>query len=141
MRTLASALPVAITAAAIIAGCAGTASKPATPEAQVRARAEARWDALLKREWLDAYGYFTPGHRSTVGEDVFIKKMREKRIKWEQARVLNATCPQERVCEVKVEVDYLMHQPLRAVDLHRGTRSWTETWIRVRDQWYYRPLD
>jgi len=127
--------------AALITACAGPGQKASSPEELVSARAQARWEALLAERWDQAYGYFTPGHRSIEDPDTFRFRMQAKRVKWTAARVLGAECPEPRVCKAQVEVDYLIRKPMRGVDVHRGTSSWQESWLRSEGAWYYRPKD
>src|SRR5437764_14500977 len=49
--------------ATLLAGCATFGAKP---EEAVKARAQARWDALLKGDAKVAYEYFSPGSKAVL---------------------------------------------------------------------------
>ena len=54
------------TATLALAACAGL--QPKTPEDVVRERSEARWDALIKRDFDKAWEYTQPAYRALVGQ-------------------------------------------------------------------------
>jgi len=108
----------------VLAGCAGLAGKP---EDQVRARAQARWDALLKGDVKGAYEYLSPGSKAVMdfkGYEASIHKGF-----WKSATVDSVTCPTPQRCEVTETIEYEFNG--------RRTRSpLTETWIEEGGNWW-----
>jgi hypothetical protein len=122
---------VAVMAAGVLAGCA---TSPSTPEDIVRARAQARWDALLKGDLQRAYGYISPGGRAVVSYDSYRARF-GRAVAWKGAEVASVTCETLEKCTVQVKVTY---QPM----VYRsaiGTieRFLDETWVVDEGQWWF----
>src|ERR1043165_10081149 len=60
---------------AMVGGCATMAEQP--PEQVVKARAQARWDALLKGDYEAAYGYLGPGSRAVNSLEAYKASIRK----------------------------------------------------------------
>jgi hypothetical protein len=108
------------------AGCAMVGGE--SPEAAVRERAQARWDAMVKGDFKAAYGYLSPGSRAVLSEPSYEGSL--KKGFWKSARVESVTCRSAEACDVSatIEYDYMGHRlktPLR------------ESWIRDEGQWWY----
>jgi len=108
----------------VLAGCASLAGKP---EDRVKARAQARWDALLKGDLKAAYEYFSPGSRAVMdfkGYEASVTKGF-----WKAATVDRVTCPTPQRCEAEETIEYEFKG--------RRTRSpLSETWIEERGEWW-----
>lgn len=116
----------AIVVAGMVGGCATVG--PRTPEEAVRARAQERWDVLVKGELVKGYQYFSPGSRIGFSEEDFVGSIR--RGFWKSAKVQDVTCPVAESCEVEVAVEYEF----------KGLRNTTpvrETWVRDGREWWY----
>jgi hypothetical protein len=91
------------------AGCAtpvGNVAKdspPAAKEAVVTERANARWQALIKRDYSGAYAYFSPSSRETASLPSF--QSRIETIQYRSATIDKVECEAE-VCTVKVTLTY-----------------------------------
>ena len=110
-----------------LAGCATTV-RPTSPEDQVKARAQARWDQLLKADFRAAYQYFSPGSRAGYSEDEFQLSIR--RGFWKSAMVERVVCSSSESCDAEVAVEYEF----------KGIRNKTpvrETWVRDGGEWWY----
>lgn len=110
----------------VIGACAAIA--PASPEEAVRARAQERWDLLVKGELVKAYDYYSAGSRLGFSREDFAAGIR--RGFWTEAKVTNVECRSAETCEVEVMVKYQFKgipggSPLR------------ETWVRDAGQWWY----
>jgi hypothetical protein len=120
-------------AALVAAGCASTdrpSSKP--PEEVVLERAQARWNALLKRDWAAAYQYVTPAYREVVSVDRYGNQFSGP-LQWENAKAKSAQCEEQR-CTVAVEVSYRI-----MLTGHRDRVSATnfdEVWVFEDGQWF-----
>ena len=118
--------PVLVMAAiALVAGCATVPERPA--EEVVKARAQARWDAVVKGDFDAAYGYFGPGTKAVNSLDTYKASINKDFYK--SGQVEQVTCEAEK-CEVQVKVEYVF----------KGSRIKTplgETWIRQQGNWWY----
>jgi len=92
-----------------VAGCAGMSpgiTKDTPPEEKqklVAARAEARWQALIKGDLETAYSYLSPGSRATTSLALY--KAKVKPGMWHQAKVDKITCEGE-LCQVTMIITY-----------------------------------
>ena len=113
---------------AMVLGACATVSAPRTPEAMVKERAQARWDALVKNEFNTAYGYLSPGSRSIISAPDYAGTLR--RGFWKSATVEKVECGSAQSCEVTATIEYEFS----------GMRTKTplrETWIRDGSEWWY----
>ncbi|MBS0321715.1 MAG: hypothetical protein JSR18_14310 [Proteobacteria bacterium] len=126
-----------LTAAALIgvtlAACSTTGglTKDSPDEAKVaaaKARAEARWKAIIGGDVETSYGMLSAGSKATTSIDSYRRKARLKG--FTEASVKSATCAGE-VCKVAVEVvlDVPKMKGLRTAE--------TETWILEKGQYWY----
>ena len=98
----------ALLAVLALAGCAGMArlSADSSPEAKreaVAARAEARWQALIKGDLDAAYQYLSPGSKATIPLDVY--KATHKVGLYRAAKVDKVNCDGA-ACEVTLTIRY-----------------------------------
>jgi hypothetical protein len=101
---------------------------PRTPEATVKERAQARWDALVKGDFNAAYGYMSPGSRSVTSAADYASTLR--RGFWKSAVVEKVQCGSAQSCDAAVTIEYEF----------MGVRTKTplrETWIRDGSEWWY----
>ena len=94
-------------AAVTVWGCASlSGSSPAADkEAAVKANAQARWDALIKRDYPAAYAYFSPGTRDTYPLAAYEERMRAAVVIYRAAKVDKVECEAE-VCKVTLTLTY-----------------------------------
>jgi hypothetical protein len=115
---------VALTAATV-AACASVG--PMKPEDEVKARAQARWDALVKGDTKSAYEYFSPGTRAVMDLKSYDDSIRKGF--WKAATVDQVTCPAADRCEADETIEYE----------YKGRRTKTplrESWIREDGKWW-----
>lgn len=113
-------------AAVLLSGCAGIS--PRTPEAIVKERAQARWDALVKGDFNAAYGYLSPGSRSITTATDYASGLR--RGFWKSAVIDKVECGTPQSCDASATIEYEF----------MGMRTKTplrETWIRDGSEWWY----
>jgi hypothetical protein len=108
-----------------VAACASLDQRP--PEEKVAARAQERWDALVKGDLKAAYGYLSPGSRSVMDQASFETGIR--RGFWKSAKVDKVVCAVQQSCDVYVTIEYEFRggqtkSPLR------------ETWIQDGSNWW-----
>ena len=120
--------PAAIVAVALLTGCATVAPDNRSPEEGVKARAQARWDALLKEDYATAYSYLGPGSRAVNSLEAY--KAAVPKNFYKAAQVHSVVCETPETCMVDVRVDYVF----------RGSQIKTplaETWIKQEGNWWY----
>lgn len=130
-RPIRAALPAALLASFVLAGCAATGVGK-TPEQIVAERAAARWQAIIANEWKDAYAYATPGYRAATSVEVFQGTTANAAIRREAAEVIRVDCPQADNCNAVVRLAYqpvMPGYPVMKTDV-------TERWIEEDGRWY-----
>ena len=96
-------------------------------ERQVSARAQLRWNALLKRDTDGAYQFISPGGRSLLSMEQY--RPRVNTGFWRGAKVKEASCAAE-TCDVTVLVDM-------TVEGVKFTNPVKETWILDAGKWWF----
>ncbi len=113
-----------------LAACASL-TKESPAEDKVTAateRANARWQAMLKRDFDAAYTYLSPSSRAVTPLSAF--KTRASRAAFRAAKIDGVSCVNE-VCTVKLTVTY-DHRVMKGV-----TTPLEETWVIARGQVWY----
>jgi hypothetical protein len=101
---------------------------PKTPEATIKERAQARWDALVQGDFNKAYGYLSPGSRSVMSASEYAGTLR--RGFWKSATVEKVECGSAQSCDVAATIEYEF--------MGRQTKTpLRETWIRDGSEWWY----
>ncbi len=115
----------------ILAGCAALPSGP--PEDVVKARAQARWEALVAGQWDKAYEYMAPSYRALVERKRFANQFGGGAA-WQGAEVIKVTCEQPVSCTARIKILYRS-----LLDVRGGepmSTHFDETWIREDGQWW-----
>lgn len=99
---------VAMVAGVLLAGCAGLGGLSADSPAQakrdaVAARAQERWNALIKGDLTAAYAYLSPASRATMPLDVY--KAKHKVGLYRAAKIDAVDCDTD-TCTVRMLVTY-----------------------------------
>lgn len=113
-----------------LAACAGvTKESPAEDKVTaVTERANARWQAMLKRDFDAAYAYLSPSSRAVTPLPTF--KARASRTAFREAKIDGVSCESE-VCKVKLTVTY-NHRAMKGI-----ATPLEETWIIDQGQVWY----
>jgi hypothetical protein len=119
----------------LAAGCATTGSLTADSPAQVKqdavkARAQARWDALIRQDFDAAYVFLSPVYRDTVSLQSW--KSRFRPLGWRKVEVDSAACEGE-LCDVTLSLTYDARQMAGVVTPIR------EKWVIQQGQIWYVP--
>ncbi len=123
---------VLLTAAALtLGGCA--LLTPAAPEAQVKARAQARWDALAQRDFAQAYTLLAPSLRQLVPQDRWISRFGTAAA-WKSADVVQVSCEATK-CTATVRLQALVLGASRRSPLIETHLE--ETWVLEENSWWY----
>lgn len=122
-----------------LAGCAGMAgfgglSADSSPEAKqkaVAARAEARWQALLKGDLDAAYQYLSPGSKATISLPVY--KATHRTAIYRGAKVDKVEC-EGAACKVVMNVryDYKGFKGVETLVPEQWVIEGGQAWILVR---------
>lgn len=118
-------------AVAALAGCAALA--PQTPEQTVTERANARWAALIKGDYKQAYQYMTPGYRAVRTAEDFRMRVGNA-VHWQSAKVESVRCADATNCIARIRIDA---KPM--VASHFGdtiTVYADEPWIQQDRRWW-----
>ena len=120
-------------AALWLAGCAAVGGEQAAPEKVVLERAQARWNAMLERDWNAAYPYLIPAYREVVPLKRYGNQFTGP-VQWESAKVTSAVCEEKR-CTVKVEISFRTMLPGH---MDRVASTFLEeVWVLEQDgHWY-----
>lgn len=109
----------------------------ASPEQALRERVQARWDALIQRDFPTAYQFETPAYRDLYTEEDYLRGFGSTVI-WEKAAVEQLAVDEEDAASVQVQLQYTI--PEYAVrGLPGVTSRVTERWIQVDGEWWHVP--
>ena len=112
-------------------------SEPRTPEDIVAERAQARWDAMVARNFETAWEYYTPGFKEKTEASSFRTRMDQRPIRWDAVRVTQVECAEENKCQVSALITYsAVGAPGVLADM-QVERNNVETWIQIAGQWWY----
>jgi hypothetical protein len=120
-----------------LAGCA-TSSPTAARDALIQQRAQARWDAILARDYATAYSYMSPGYRSATSITDFEIGIRSRRVQYLSAEYNSHDC-QEAVCTVKMMVGYKVVRPVAGLPEWKSGSLLEERWINSDGGWWFVP--
>jgi len=125
----------------LLSACAGTAvqkeAQKSDDEIAVE-RAKARWAALLDKDMETAYGYYSPGYRSTTSVVDFMFNQRSRRVKWESAEYQSHSCT-ESACEIVFKTGFRIDKAVPGMDVYRGFDTVEETWVKTNGEWWFVP--
>jgi hypothetical protein len=100
-----------------------------SPEEVVRARAQQRWDLMLKGDMAGAYEYLSPASKASLPKEMFLKRRGGGRY-WRTASMDKVECAGE-TCKVTLVLTYDL-----AVDVKNLSREIVETWILDEGAWW-----
>jgi hypothetical protein len=106
------------------------------PEELVRARAEARWQAMKAGDYDKAYEFLAPGFRSRVTPDSYRGRFVGK-TEWQEATLGDVTCDHD-VCEVSVSAKYRFLGAPPFPPMESQTQQ-VEKWVYTQDDWWHVP--
>lgn len=112
----------------LLALTAACATLGPAPEAVVKERAQARWNALVQGDVKAAYEYFSPGSRATSSLADFASGIRIGF--WKAVTVDKVECGTPDRCDVESTIEY-DHRGMRIKTPHK------ETWVREGSNWWF----
>lgn len=131
LRRRVAAGGLALVAAVMLAACA--TPKPAVaPEAAVRERATARWQALMASDFAKAYTFNAPMVKDKMTEAAYIAQFAKPQ--WTGAEVVNVTCAEPTACVARVKVTIKIVVP-RSTTMNSITTHVDESWQLAGGEW------
>lgn len=118
---------VLVGAVVAVSACAAPESRPRSSQEVVKARAQARWDALVRSDIEAAYAYLSPGTKSVMSLEQYTASIRKGF--WKSVVVDEAVCEAES-CEVRATIVY-------EFEGRRYKTPYKEKWIREGSNWWY----
>jgi hypothetical protein len=122
---------LAIVLTSLLLGACATTAPAADPQAAVRERASARWQALLAGNFTKAYTFTTPTYKAKVSEADYVARF--QRPQWWGAEVATVTCAQPTSCTARVRVDAKVFLP--HTTMNKITTYTDEAWLLEDGQW------
>lgn len=119
-----------------LAACATTS--PAARDKLIEKRAQARWDALLANDYAAAYGFLSPGYRSTTSVTDFEIDVRSRRVRYQSAEYKGHSC-EESTCTVQMMVGYRVVRPVQGLPEWKSSSLIEERWILSAGEWWLLP--
>jgi hypothetical protein len=123
---------------AFLAACAGKAPVPQSPEVSIADRAQDRWEALLAGDFETAWGYYSPGFRSTTSVIDLAFVMRSRRVRWTSAQYKEHSCL-ENSCTVIFDMGFTVYRPVPGMNKWDGSDRVEEKWVKTDGQWWFLP--
>lgn len=126
------AMGVTLLIATALVGCAGMySSQP--PELQVRHLATQRWQALLSKDFEQAYSFAVPSYRQIKTLSDYSSQRQATPVKWIAAEILRVDCV-EKKCQVTVKLE---SKPITPFPFKGNiTSGIDETWVLEGQQWW-----
>lgn len=122
----------------VVAVLAACSQPPRPPEEVVAERAQARWDAMVARDFKRAWQFYTPGFREKSDPADFSAELSRRPVRWDAAEVTQVSCDESR-CSAEVEVEYTAAGAPGVLGGMQGRRPVQETWIQIEGDWWYSP--
>ena len=102
----------------------------------LKARAEARWSALIKEDLDKVYSFTSPEYRAVVSLQQYKGKY-GRVLDWRMARVVNVSYDAPTVATLSVEVTYRVDLPGTGGEMIETQKAITEKWIHKDREWWY----
>jgi hypothetical protein len=128
----------AVTMGLALLTLAACATSPAARDKAIQQRAQARWDALLAKDYATAYSYLSPGYRSSVSVTDYEINVRARRVQYLSAEYRSHSC-EEAACTVEIMVGYKVDRPLSRLPEWKGTSLVEERWVFTDGKWWFLP--
>lgn len=110
-------------------GACATVGPGKSPEEAVRAKAQQRWDLMLKGDMAGAYEFLSPASKASLPKEMFLKRRGGGRF-WRTVTMEKVECAKE-TCKVTIVLTYDL-----AADVKNLSREIVETWILDEGAWW-----
>jgi len=118
----------------LFSACATT--RPASEV--IEQRATGRWDALLSDDIEAAYTFLSPGYRSSVSYNQYLRSLLLIKVQWTGAKYIESVC-EETTCNVKILLDFTIYGAIPGVKSMDSKQTIEESWVLVDGMWYLVP--
>ncbi|HKL51069.1 MAG TPA: hypothetical protein VJ908_07870, partial [Wenzhouxiangellaceae bacterium] len=109
---------------------------PRSAEEVVTERAQARWDALVARNFDLAYTYHSPGFRAQTPASSYAALMLTRPVRWDNAKVRSVECDED-TCNVEVSLAYTAVGAPGVLAGMQNERPINEMWVKLEEDWWY----
>jgi hypothetical protein len=120
----------------LLSACAATQ----TNDNGIEERAQARWDALLAKDYATAYSFYSPGYRSSTTVVDFEISQRVRRVTWIDAKVGESSCTAD-VCTISTLATHRVVRPVPGITAWENDNLITEQWVRSNGEWWFVPKE
>lgn len=128
----------------LLSACAtstvSTEAESEDPGNFIKARAMARWDALLSGDLAGAYGYLSPAVRSSIDSLQYQRSVLLQKVRWTSAEYIGESC-EETICKVSISLGYTVHGALPGIRSYDDTQDVEEVWMLIDGAWYFIPSE
>jgi len=134
MRTL--KLWLLLVTSGFLVACEPMGQAEQSPDDLVKARAEARWEAMVAGDYDKAYDFLSAGFRSRVSPERFRGRF-EGRTEWTGTDIQGVECEEEIcVAAVVARFRFLGAESFPAYD---GETAEKENWLLTDGEWWHVP--
>jgi len=109
---------------------------PAADEAALKERVQARWQALIERNFDAAYLFETPAYRAIYAPSQFQSKINGS-LEWRTIDVKQIDYDGPDVARIQLEVAYRYAEPEKGGPVYDLTQTIWENWLRKDGQWWH----
>jgi hypothetical protein len=104
---------------------------------KLKERVSGRWAAMIKKDFSEAYEYFSPAYRKLFPLESYLRKTGPN-VDWITAKILNISMNGDRA-DVKVHLDYRLNLPPDAGmgDVGIIGHDLDEVWLWKDENWWY----
>ncbi len=116
--------------------CVNNPKIVAPVNSELEPRVQGRWDALIDKNFEQAYQYFSPAHRRLFPLQHYLSSTGSS-VNWLSSEIIDIKINEERA-EVKVRMVSTLDLPMGVGDdFGQFTKDLRETWLWVDGQWWY----
>lgn len=133
-----SRTPALLALLMLVGACAPT-KRNLPPEDYLATRAVERWEHVIARRWVEAYGYLTPGVRDVTTQDDYRAGLVDSKVNWTSAKAESVKCESADKCVALVTVHFELLGGMPGVPEIKSLQTVDETWLRSGREWYFMP--
>lgn len=117
----------------LLSGCA--LQPTLTPTQEITQRVQARWNALIKNNWAEAYQFESPGYRSSHSLEHYQGRFGQA-LKWKEVKVdkVDITADKQKAT---VAINILFDVILPEMGTQTSSSYYTETWLWEDNTWWH----
>lgn len=122
--------------AGVSAPAASKEQAVAAQRAALEQRVNAKWDAMIRKDFAAVYALTSPAYRGVSSLAVFKRKFSVGRVAWRRIEVVDVDFKGDdaAIVGINVHLVYYQAQPGEEVEM---TTYLQESWVHVDGQWWY----